>query len=320
MPWKTLVFRRTRVHSERFAKTACSWQFFGFGPAGRRYIWVQGRRQYVLETLFSGDFERYFAEAGEAAPLWLFVHVPKTAGSSLEADLMSILSPYANIEIDYTDTSRPYQVLFDEAVQRFIQRHRETPYRFAAGHVVGRHIDMLRQAIPDLRCFSMLRNPIARIISDYRYQRSPMNLARESFVRTTPNFGAYVARKHVHNKTAIALVPRPIVDAGDIQGAVRHVMENYAFIGLQEMYPLSLRTLTTIMGNPRLPEARVRVNTESKDQVELIPEEEAELRRLNAVDFGLFDAFVERWRPIREDLRVYLNKHAKPIVPPANAA
>ena len=276
----------------------------------------------MLETLFSGDFERYFAEAGVGAPLWLFVHVPKTAGSSLETDLASFLLPYANIEIDYTDTSKPYQVLFDEAVQRFIDRHREVPYSLAAGHVVARHTEMLRHAIPELRCFSMLRNPIARIISDYRYQRSPMNLARESFIRTTPNFAAYVARKHVHNKMAIALVPRPIVDACDINAAVRHVMENYAFIGLQEMYPLCLRALTTLMGNPRTPEARVRVNSDSKDRVELVPEEEAELRRLNSVDFALFEALMARWRPIREDLRDYLTKHAKPkpVPRPATAA
>jgi len=266
----------------------------------------------VLAALFAGDFDRYFAEAGKGAPLWLFVHVPKTAGSSLEMDLASFLTPYANIEIDYTDTSKPYQVLFDEAVQRFIDRHREVPYSFAAGHIVTRHTEMLREAIPELRCFSMLRNPISRIISDYRYQRSPMNLTREAFIRSTPDFNAYVARKHVHNKTAVALVPRPIVDACDLQAAVRYVMDNYAFIGLQEMYPLCLRTLTTLMGHPRAPEARVRVNSESRDQVELLPEQDAELRRLNAVDFALFDAFMERWRPIREDLRAYLAKHGKP--------
>jgi hypothetical protein len=66
----------------------------------------------------------------------------------------------------------------------------------------------------------------------------------------------------------------------------------------------------------------VRVNSDSKDRVELVPEEEAELRRLNAVDFGLFEAFMARWRPIREDLRTYLTTHAKPkpVPRPATAA
>jgi len=263
----------------------------------------------VLSDLFAGDFDRYFLEGGRGDSLWLFVHVPKTAGSSLEEDLATFMKPFANISIDYTDTTKPFQVLLDEAVQRFLTQHQLAPYRAAGGHIISKHTELLRAAIPDLRCFSMLRNPISRLISDYRYQRSAMNLARDAFIRTTPDFATYVARKHVHNKTALALVPRTLVDSADIAGAVDHVMQNYTFIGLQEMYPLCMRALTTLMGHPRSPEARVRVNTAAADQVTLTPDKEAELRRLNAVDFGLYQAFMDRWKPIREDLRAYLARH-----------
>ena len=260
----------------------------------------------MLSDLFAGKFDRYFEQASRGTALWLFVHVPKTAGSSLEVDLATFLKPFANISIDYTDTTKPYQVLLDEAVQRFIATHQQTPYQGAGGHIIARHTQMVRQMVPDVRCFSMLRNPINRLISDYRYQRSDMNLARDAFIRTTPDFDTYVARKHVHNKTAIALVPRNLVEEGNIPAAVTHLLENYTFIGLQEMYPLCVRALTTLMGNPRAPEARVRINTAHADQVVLTPDKEAELRRLNAVDFGLFNAMMERWKPIRDDLRAYL--------------
>ncbi len=82
----------------------------------------------MLSTLFAGDFDRYFAEApiGAASnpPLWLFVHVPKTAGSSMEMEMTSIFKPSANIEIDYTEKNKTYKVLFDEAVARFIEQHK----------------------------------------------------------------------------------------------------------------------------------------------------------------------------------------------------
>jgi hypothetical protein len=265
----------------------------------------------LLSALFDGDFSRYFAQAGQGAPLWLFVHVPKTAGSSMEVEMEAIWKPCANIEIDYTDSSKPYHVAFDEAVQRFIARHQHEPYQFAAGHVVARHTEMIRQAVPELRAFSMLRNPVSRIVSDYRYQRSEMNLARAEFIKSTPDFETYIARKHVHNKTATALVPKPIVEAGDGAAAVQHVMENYAFIGLQEMYPICLRALTTLMGHPKTPEAKVRVNSEKSNAVEMNPELEARLKRLNAVDVALFQAFTEKWRGIRDDLRDYLNTHGR---------
>jgi hypothetical protein len=261
----------------------------------------------LLSKLFAGDFDGYFAEAGKGDPLWLFVHVPKTAGSSMQAEMAAIHTPAANIEIDYTETTKTYQVLFDEAVQRFITQHGTVPCRFATGHVQAKHTAVIRKAIPNVRCFTMLRNPVARIISDYRYQRSEMNLARADFIAKTPDFATYVARPFVHNKSSIALVPRPIVEAGDGAAAVEFVMNNFAFVGMQEMYPICLRALTTLMGQPRSAEAKVRVNAETEEnRVVLTPDEEAELKRKNAVDVALFTAFTQKWRAIREDLRTYL--------------
>ena len=265
----------------------------------------------MLPDLFNGDFDRYFAAASAGAPLWLFVHVPKTAGSSLHTEIEAILKPSANIEIDYTDTSKSYHVALDEAVARFIASHREVNYRFATGHIVGRHTVTLRAEITALRCFTMLRNPINRIVSDYRYQRSGMNQARDAFIANTPDFETYIARKHVHNKSSVALVPRPLVDAGDKDGTINYVLSNYAFVGLQEMFPLCLRTLTTLMGSPRAPEAKIRVNTEEENKVNMTPELEAELKRLNAVDIALFQAFTQRWCTIRDPLRDYLAARGK---------
>jgi len=265
----------------------------------------------VLQLLFDGEFERYFDAAGTGKPLWLFVHVPKTAGSSLETEIEAILKPSANIEIDYTDSSKSYHVALDEAVDRFITSHKEVNYRFATGHIVGRHGITLRAAIPGIRCFTVLRNPINRIVSDYRYQRSQMNQARDAFIATTPDFETYIARKHVHNKSSVALVPKPLVDAGKTAEVIDYVMNNFAFVGLQEMYPLGLRTLTSLMGNPRAAEAKVRVNTEADNQVNMTPELEAELKKLNAIDFALWQAITQRWRTIRDPLRDYLSTRGR---------
>jgi hypothetical protein len=264
--------------------------------------------------LFDKAFDRYFETYSGGDSLWLFVHVPKTAGSSLTAEAEGILTPSFNIDIDHTDTTRTYQAKFDAAVQDFLARHARAPFRFATGHVVSRHVDMIRATVPALRCFTMLRNPMARLVSDYRFQRSAMNLARDHFIANTPSFEAYVSRRHVHNKMALNLVPRPIVESGDVQACVEYMMGAYAFVGLQEMYPLGLRTLTTLMGEPHTPQARVRVNTEpGDDDVALTPEMEQSLRSLNAMDIGLFQAFQSRWRGIRDDLREYLKSLGVPV-------
>ena len=101
--------------------------------------------------------------------------------------------------------------------------------------------------------------------------------------------------------------------AGDVAGCVDYIMRAYAFVGLQEMYPLSLRALTTLMGEARTPEARVRVNKNDSDQVELTSEMEARLRALNAVVIGVFQAFLAKYRDVREDLIQYMRKLPQPV-------
>ena len=261
----------------------------------------------MLDALFAKDFDTYFRAVGAGEPLWLFVHVPKTAGSSMTAECERILRPSFNIDIDHTDATRTYQAKFDAAVQSFVALHQEKKFRFCTGHINARQVEMIRAGVPDLRCFTMLRNPLARIVSDYRYQRSAMNTAQAQFVASTPSFEAYVARPHVHNKIALALAPREKVMAGDVQGCVDHVIGAYAFVGLQEMYPMSLRALTTLMGEPHTPEAQVRVN-KGGEQVEVSPEMEQRLRELNAVDLGIFQAFQAKFRGIRDDLVAYMRR------------
>jgi hypothetical protein len=267
----------------------------------------------VLAALFAKDFDTYFRTVGAGHPLWLFVHVPKTAGSSLTAEAQAILKPSFNIDIDHTDTTRTYQAKFDAAVSEFVTKYATAHHRFCTGHINARQVEMIRAGIPDVRCFTMLRNPLARIVSDYRYQRSTMNTAREHFIATTPDFETYIARKHVHNKISLNLAPRELVLAGDVAGCVDYILNAYAFVGLQEMYPLSLRTLTTLMGEMRLPEAAVRVNKSTDDVVELHPELDRRLRELNAVDLGVHHAFLTRYRAIREDLILYLRRLPQPV-------
>ncbi len=265
----------------------------------------------MLPALFDGAFDSYAdAVRGSAAtphPLWVFVHVPKTAGSSLHTEIGAILQPSANIDIDHTDTARPYKERFDEAVQRFVSRHLASPVRFVTGHINAGQVDVIRAQVPDLRCFTMLRHPVARIVSDYRFQRSAMNQAREDFIARTPSFAAYAARPYVHNKMAAHLVPRALLERGDVAECVGHILQKYAFVGLQEMYPLALRLLTTQMGEMRAPRVSARVNPETAaSRVVLSAADEQDLLVRNKLDLGIYRAFLTRWRAIRPALRDYL--------------
>lgn len=263
----------------------------------------------MLEALFAKDFEKYISTASENRGLWLFVHVPKTAGSSMAAEVRELLQPYYSIELDYGDPTCPNKDKFNRPIAEFLAQNETRHFRFCRGHVNAQCVEVIRAAIPETQCFTMLRDPLKRLVSDYRFQRSAMNKGREKFIAETPTFEAYIERKHVHNKMALNLAPRAMVLAGDVAACVDYITETYAFVGVQEMYSLSLRLLTLLMGAQRLPEAKLRVNDASENNVELSAELTRSLRKLNAVDQGIFTAFRARWQAIQEDLVAYLRVH-----------
>ena len=266
----------------------------------------------MLADLFAGRFEQYFS-ATDAPPLWLFVHVPKTAGSSLHADLSALLKPSTHIVVQGKNRRKSREALFDAAVQEFLERHAAKQFRFVSGHLWASNTQTLRDKVPGLRCFTMLRDPLARIVSDYRYQRSELNPVHVDFTAKNPDFDTFVARPHVHNRIARALLPQLMIETGDIDAGVRFVMNNFAFVGVQERYALSVQALTESMGHQRQPRAQVRVNKETPEsRISLTPAQEAQFRRLNTLDYGLVRVFREKWDQIATDLGAYLARHTEP--------
>ncbi len=271
----------------------------------------------VLKLLFDQDFENYFAQAGAGKPLWLMVHVPKTAGSSLGTELGALLRPSYNINIRNVDPpldhiTKPaarHAAKFEFAVDQFLQAAAAKPHRFASGHITGDHAARIMTTLPNVRAFAMLRHPVARFVSDYRYQRTPMHTDPEGFKARYPDFPSYVHTHNIYNKITSHLVPKAMLDANDAQACIDYITNTYTFIGMQEAYPLSFRTITTLVGSPARATARERVNTPTpENSVELTPELERTIRESNPIDMAVFAAFAQRLRAIREGLAAYLKR------------
>jgi len=273
-----------------------------------------------LLDLYAGRFAAYFAALADPDLLWLFVHVPKTAGSSFNAELTPLLKPNHHVFIDYARTAEtPYATLYDEAVERFIAAAQAGPLRYATGHITGGHVERIQAALPQVRPVTLMRQPVSRFISDYRYQRTPMHPGNERFRRDFPTIEDYLSQKGEWNKTANYLVPPHVRRAGET-ACIEYVTERYAFVGIQEMYPLSLRMVTTLAGSPARPGARHRVNAPTPDNnVELTPELERSIRLHNALDMALYEFFAKRLASVRTELIAYLDE-AAPLPKEARAS
>ena len=269
-----------------------------------------------LNDLFGECFDGYFNDAHAGNPLWLFVHVPKTAGSSLNGELLPLWSPNHHIFIDYSklnaaDATQTYEVLFDRSVDRFIDIAQTTSFRFCTGHINAAQVQRIVDTVAHVRPVTLLRDPVSRFVSDYRYQRSPMHPGHEQFTTAFPRIEDYLRLEGDWNKISTSLLPADLREQGDIEVCAAWLANTYAFVGLQEMYALSLHALTWFAGVPRRPQVRRRINTPTPEtEVVLTGDLLAEIRHRNAMDIALYNAVALRFTSISDHLTTYLNRVA----------
>jgi hypothetical protein len=157
----------------------------------------------------------------------------------------------------------------------------------------------------------MIRDPISRFISDYRYQRSDMHPGHEQFRQAYPRIEDYLLLEGDLNKTATSLLPPALRAEGRVQDCVDWLISTYAFIGVQEHYNLSLHALTWFARIPKRSRIRTRVNEPTPDnEVILTDELRQEIRHRNALDIALYDAIAPRFAAISASLSTYLDRVA----------
>lgn len=213
--------------------------------------------------------------------LWLFVHIPKTAGSSLSNELARLRKPYRNIHIDYTLKDVPHADQMQRAVDRFIEEARAKPFAAASGHITIEHARQIRDAIPNTKFVTFLREPVARVLSDFRYARTPKHPPYREFIAQFPDIGSYIRDEVSQNKMALHM-------GGSDPDSV---FKEFDFIGALELYPMSFNIFFALMGERALPQLHERKTQPTADNdVTLTSELEEEIRALNAGDERLFDA------------------------------
>ncbi|MGG5808387.1 sulfotransferase family 2 domain-containing protein [Falsiroseomonas sp. CW058] len=264
--------------------------------------------------LLSGDIAAWLAPA-PPPPLWLFVHVPKTAGSSLTADIATMLQPYCSIHIDHADRRTHALVRFDAATEAFLAARRSgPPARFASGHVAWRHVEAVLAEEPATRLFTVLREPAARLVSDYLYQRSAMHPLAAEVKARIPDFDAFLELPGQRNRAARHLAPAPMVAAGDAAAVLRHLRTRYAFVGLQERHELGFRALTALIGRQMRPQARIRVNEDAAEERARVmarlaePAVRARMEELNALDIAVHREVAADWDRIAAPLEAWLDR------------
>jgi hypothetical protein len=239
-----------------------------------------------LETMSLPD---YVAQEAAKESMWFFLHIPKTAGSSFGAELAIHAAPHRSFVIGGPDQTLTHHQKVTLAVDKLIETMVQEPVRAAQGHIPWQQTQRILAARPGTRVFSFLRDPEARVISAYRYQRTRMHSQHKDFIAQFPTLQSYIESPESQNMMSIFLWGEREFPSPD--ELVQHVRMNFTFIGLVEMYLLSYASIFAMMGNPdaRPTEYKRKTPDTRETEVSITPELREMIRETNRLDQTVYD-------------------------------
>lgn len=237
--------------------------------------------------------EETIARARDGAKLWVFAHIPKTAGSSLSRALAAHAGPYRNIHPAPVDDGLPHLQKIARAVDRFLGEARDSGFRSCSGHIRRDSFRRIADAVEGARLVTFLRDPVDRVISDYRYSRTPAHPEWREVIETYPTIESYIEDPKTQDKMWRFLLGdrRAPLDAG-----IALIEEEFAFVGIVENYPLSLGVLFRMIAGREIdPGPRVRRTEPTEDnRVEITGVLRRRIAELNRRDQALFRHFRQK--------------------------
>lgn len=255
--------------------------------------------------LATKGLEKYLADNRFTDELAVFIHIPKTAGSSLSTELERLRPPYHNIHRKY-DTSGATVTFsrIEDEMQKIVDSGVMADARSCSGHFSWTQSKPLRDVRPDARFFTFLRDPVKRIISDYRYSRTPTHPTYKETIARFPTVESYIEASETQDKMAKFLLPNNVNTRREIE---EFVDTQLVFVGLLEMYPMSFNILSRLMGENLMPvEHKRKTEKTAENEVDETPQLLALIAESNARDKMLYDIVRKRlvgardqWRELR---------------------
>jgi hypothetical protein len=187
------------------------------------------RRLADLANAVAGAPAATPAAAGHGRPLLVFEHVPKTAGTTFRRSYLRAALPRHERWILSGGTA-------NEAERRRFLSMSETRrrrYRVVAGH----YAETLRPHLPLARFVTIVREPVARTISEYLHvlHHPSATTAWESVRREGLSLGDYVeqhGRQDLQSRMLLGVAD----DTLDDEAIARHLDGRYALVGLTEAF------------------------------------------------------------------------------------
>lgn len=195
--------------------------------------------------------DRYTAEADTM----LFIHIPKTAGVSIGRTFQDAFDEFRGVQ--WNNVTRSFRAATRQGVyeQTYLKKR-----QVIMGHFGWPEMQIWRNHEMPMKCGTIFRDPVARVISNYNYNCSASHPNNEEFRKTYPTIFDYVGQisLDVQLTQAIGFIT-------SFEHALKKLSAYYTFLGVTEHLSASLEHLGRSHGLPALKEYRENIGVPRKN-------------------------------------------------------
>jgi hypothetical protein len=213
-----------------------------------------------------------------------FVHLPKTAGMSVGRSLQDAFDRFYGVA--WQDIPRSFRQMTREAL--YLRTH--SPCRqVLMGHYSWTEVSTWLHAELPVKCATIIREPVARAVSSYKYNCSSKHPTRDQFKARFPTIESFITGLPTDFQ-----LTKMIGAFYSFEHALEKLTKYYSFIGLTEALAASLAHFSASHGLPALEEHQInvgeRVKTEAVEPklARMIQERNHNDLRLHALVSSLF--------------------------------
>lgn len=186
--------------------------------------------------------------------IMLFVHIPKTAGVSVGKSFQEAFDTFHGVAWDKIAQS------FRESTQRAIlEQSRSDVRQVIMGHFGWPELRIWLNHEMDMKCGTVFREPVARLISNYQYNISDKHPSREQFVSKFPTFESYARSVGPDIQLLQALGM-----SSSFQNILEKLTGHYTFLGTTERLSAALDHLVRSHGLRPMKEHKKNVGKAEK--------------------------------------------------------
>ncbi|BDQ33027.1 sulfotransferase family protein [Pseudodesulfovibrio portus] len=224
-----------------------------------------------------------------ASPL-LFLHIPKTAGTTLNAVLDANFAPGSVLDLYTAEQHRAIRdITYDGLAE----------YDLIRGHIFVQDYDELLDGPVPVRMFTFLRDPVQRVISEYFFlKRWPKSHLHKYLNENNVSLIDYVTsdigvlRRRGSNNMTNSLSGTKSHSPGErLRTAWHHLSERFACFGILERFDESLLMLAATAGFSETFYERQNVRAVDADRI-VTPAELDVIAEYNRLDVRLYEMAV----------------------------